>query len=198
MIRRLSRRQAGSAAGRARIIFALVGVFFLHLCSGSPLKAQGGPPFFINDPGTPGSRNWEINLAYEPFLYDQQSTAHVPDVDINYGLGERIQLTFENAWLRVRDGGTTGSGTGVKYGLGQDQFGAKWRFYENEKSGLEISVFPQASVNNLNHSVRRGITPSGASLLPWNSTKSWGPSISIGSSAITRCILRLTAGSPGC
>jgi hypothetical protein len=41
----------------------------------------------------------------------------------------------------------------------------KWRFYENEKSGLEISVFPQASVNNLNHSVRRGITPSGASLL---------------------------------
>jgi hypothetical protein len=89
----------------------------------------------------------------------------VPDVDINYGLGERIQLTFENAWLRVRDGGTPGSGAGVKYGLGQDQFGAKWRFYENEKSGLEISLFPQASVNNLNHSVRRGITPSGASLL---------------------------------
>lgn len=122
MIRRSARRQAGSAAGRARIIFALLGVFLVHLCSGSPLKAQGGPPFFTNDPGTPGSRNWEINLAYEPFLYDQQSTAHVPDVDINYGLGERIQLTFENAWLREKEGGVAGSA--AKYGLGQDQFGA--------------------------------------------------------------------------
>lgn len=100
----------------------------------------------------------------------------MPDVDINYGLGERIQLTFENAWLRVRDSSVNGAGAGAKYGLGQDQFGVKWRFYENEKSGLEISVFPQISVNNLNHSVRRGITPPGASLLlPVEFNKKLGP-----------------------
>jgi len=59
--------------------------------------AQGGPPYYTNDPGTPGNHNWEINLGYMPFLYTNQSLIHTPDVDINYGLGDRIQLTFENA-----------------------------------------------------------------------------------------------------
>jgi len=36
-----------------------------------------------------------------PFLYNKQSITHTPDVDINFGLGDRIQLTFENAWLRL-------------------------------------------------------------------------------------------------
>jgi hypothetical protein len=31
--------------------------------------AQGGPPFYTNDPGTPGNLNWEINLSYMPFFY---------------------------------------------------------------------------------------------------------------------------------
>jgi hypothetical protein len=29
--------------------------------------AQGGPPYYTNDPGTPGNLNWEINLGYMPF-----------------------------------------------------------------------------------------------------------------------------------
>jgi hypothetical protein len=26
-------------------------------------RAQGGPPYLTNDPGTPGNANWEINIA---------------------------------------------------------------------------------------------------------------------------------------
>src|ERR1700730_19361603 len=110
--------------------------------------AQGGPPYYTNDPGTPGNLNWEINLGYMPFLYSNQSITHTPDVDINYGLGDRIQLTFENAWLRVVNPSSTS-----KYGLGQDQLGVKWRFYDNKESGLAISVFPQLSLNNPDNSV---------------------------------------------
>jgi hypothetical protein len=58
-------------------------------------------------------------------------------------VGDRILLTCENAWLRVKDGTDP-----PKYGLGQDILGVKWRFYENKKSGLEISSFPQLSTNN--------------------------------------------------
>jgi hypothetical protein len=83
--------------------------------------AQGGPPYYTNDPGTPGNHNWEINLGYMPFLYTDQSVSHTPDVDINYGLGDRIQLTFENAWLRV-----VNPSSPPKYGLGQNQLGVKW------------------------------------------------------------------------
>jgi hypothetical protein len=106
-----------------------------------------------------------------PFLYNDTSTTHMPDVDINYGVGDRIQLTYENAWLRVRN--QTGV---VKYGAGQDELGFKWRFYDNKDTGLGISIFPQISINNPNQSVQRGITPPGDSLiLPMEFTKHLGP-----------------------
>jgi hypothetical protein len=90
-------------------------LFLLVACAlGCPAAfAQGGPPYYTNDPGTPGNHNWEINLGYMPFLYTDQSVSHIPDVDINYGLGDRIQLTFENAWLRV-----VNPSSAPKYGLG--------------------------------------------------------------------------------
>jgi hypothetical protein len=148
-------------------------LLLIFLCMlGCPAAfAQGGPPYYTNDPGTPGNHNWEINLGYMPFLYNGQSITHTPDVDINFGLGDRIQLTFENAWLRVTDSSST-----PKYGLGQDQLGVKWRFYDNEETGFAISVFPQLSLNNPNNSVARGITPRSASLiLPLEFSKKLGP-----------------------
>jgi hypothetical protein len=133
--------------------------------------AQGGPPYYTNDPGTPGNKNWEINLGYMPFLYSNQSITHTPDVDINFGLGDRIQLTYENAWLRVEN-----QPDPAKYGLGQDQLGVKWRFYDSGEDGMAFSVFPQLSLNNPNDSVARGITPRGASLiLPVEFTRKLGP-----------------------
>lgn len=141
--------------------------FFLAV----PVFAQGGPPYYTNDPGTPGPRNWEINLGYMPFLYSNQSVSHTPDVDINFGLGERIQLTYENAWLRVKD-----LPASARFGLGQSNFGLKWRFYDAGESGWSVSVFPQAFINNPNDSVRRGVTPqSNAFLLPVEFSRKFGP-----------------------
>jgi hypothetical protein len=135
-----------------------------------PLRAQGGPPYLTNDPGTPGNMQWEINLAYIPFLYPDHSISNVPDVDINFGIGDRIQLTYENAWLRVDNSSP------AKYGLGQDQLGVKWEFYDDDDSGFAVSVFPQLSINNPNRSVQRGIVPQGASLiLPFEFAKKLGP-----------------------
>jgi hypothetical protein len=143
-------------------------LFFVFSCT--PLHAQGGPPYYTNDPGTPGNLQWEINLGYMPFLYPNQSVTHTPDVDINFGLGDRIQLTYESAWLRVANPSP------VKYGMAQDQLGVKWRFYDNQDSGFAMSIFPQLSVNNPNNSVQRGITPRGASLiLPVEFSKKLGP-----------------------
>lgn len=134
-------------------------------------SAQGGPPYYTTDPGTPGNKNWEINFGYMPFLYNGQSITHTPDIDINYGVGDRIQLTYEDAWLRIWN-----QGTPAKYGMGQDQLGVKWRFYDSGEEGMQFSVFPQLSVNNPNHAVQRGITPPGASLLlPLEFTRKVGP-----------------------
>jgi len=159
---------ASSILARASNIFSRL-VWLLVFLSPS-VFAQGGPPYYTNDPGTPGNLQWEINLAYMPFLYPDHSIAHTPDVDINFGLGDRIQLTYENAWLRVDNPSP------VKFGLGQDQLGFKWRFYDNKDSGFAVSLFPQVSINNLNNSVARGITPRGASvILPLEFSKKLGP-----------------------
>src|ERR1700691_3596653 len=136
-----------------------------------PVLAQGGPPFYTNDPGTPGHLNWEINLGYMPFYYNNQSVSDVPDVDINFGIGDRIQLTYESAWLRVQN-----PGSATKFGLNQSNFGVKWRFRDPGEEGLKISIFPQVFLNNPGDAVRRGITPaSDTYLLPVEFSKKVGP-----------------------
>lgn len=149
-------------------IFILLSFF---LAAAGCAFAQGGPPYFTNDPGTPGPKNWEINVGYIPVLYSNNSVSHTPDLDLNFGIGERIQLTYENAWLRV-----AGPDGQANYGLGQSNFGVKWRFYDAGEKGLSISTFPQGFVNNPNDSVKRGITPaSQAFLLPFEFAKKFGP-----------------------
>jgi len=141
------------------------------LFSTARVLAQGGPPYYTNDPGTPGHLNWEINLGYMPFLYSDQSVSHTPDLDINFGVGDRIQLTYENAWLRVRNPASP-----AEFGLGQSNFGVKWRFLDGGDSGLSISTFPQGFVNNPDDAVRRRITPASQSfLLPVEFTRKVGP-----------------------
>lgn len=133
--------------------------------------AQGGPPFYTNDPGTPGNLNFEVNVSYIPSLYTDQSVSHVPDLDINLGLGKRVQLTYENAWLRVKN-----PGSAAKFGLGQSNLGIKWRFYDGGDRGIALSIFPQVLLNNPNNSSERGITPEGNSfLIPAQFTKDFGP-----------------------
>jgi hypothetical protein len=76
-------------------------------------------------------------------FYSNQSVSHVPDVDINFGVGgvgDRAQLTYKNAWLCLHN-----PGAATKFGMGQSQSGRqKWRFYDTGETGLAVSVFPPA------------------------------------------------------
>jgi hypothetical protein len=101
--------------------------------------AQGGPPFRTDDPDTPGNRHWEINFGFVGDRNPGSGVYQVPDVDINYGLGERIQLKYEIplALSEIRsqpaDAGTDSPATSgqVIGGIGESQPGIKWRFYEH-------------------------------------------------------------------
>jgi hypothetical protein len=168
-ITRSSQCRSGYAMSIRISLLIFLAQFLLY--APSPAFAQGGPPYYTNDPGTPGDLNWEINLGYMPFLYSNQSVSHTPDVDINFGVGERIQLTYENAWLRVHN-----PSYATEYGLGQSNPGVKWRFYDAGEAGLSVSVFPQLFLNNPNDAVHRGITPASQSfLLPAEFTRKLGP-----------------------
>ncbi|MGO8675140.1 MAG: hypothetical protein ACLQVX_04640 [Limisphaerales bacterium] len=121
----------------------------------------GGPPLLTDDPDTPGPNHWEINVAVT-----SENTAHqwefgTPLLDINYGVGQRIQLKYQVqvTTLAPEQGGVLG-------GMGNSLAGVKWRFVDQTNSSwLEISTYPQLEFVYPASSVRRGLADRGVNLL---------------------------------
>ncbi len=123
-----------------------------------------------NDPGTPGNGNWEINLGVLAVLCQHQNSFQVPQIDLNFGLGDRIQLTYEIPFVLQ-----TEPGEPTQAGWSNGFVGLKWRFLDN-KSGWSASIFPQLEPPGLGAFIRTGIASSGTRLLfPAEITKSVGP-----------------------
>ena len=100
-------------------------------------RAQGGPPFRTDDPETPGNRHWEINFGYIGDRNPAAGAYQLPDFDINYGLGDRIQLKYELPIALEESRPQPASATSPAVsgqtvaGLGESLLGIKWRFYEH-------------------------------------------------------------------
>ncbi|HEY1263568.1 MAG TPA: hypothetical protein VGF06_08595 [Terriglobales bacterium] len=128
--------------------------------------AQGGPPLLTDDPGTPGDRQWEINLAATTEKHDGTWDMELPDADLNYGLGEHIQLNFEMPWL-VR----TGEGA-AQTEAGDGSVAVKWRVVDEEKRGLDVSIYPRLTYNS--PGPRRLVERGSQFLLPVELARSYG------------------------
>lgn len=123
-----------------------------------------------DDPGTPGNGHFEINLAVAFEQRSKETSFDVPAIDLNYGLGERIQLTLQTApvILKRRDHGPIG-------GLGSAEAAVKWRFFDEESKGLSVSMFPRIIFNALQSSVRRGLANDGTRVqVPVQIAKNFG------------------------
>jgi hypothetical protein len=111
--------------------------FAVTLLHAVTAHAQGGPPFRTDDPETPGNKHWEINFGWIGDRNPANGAYQVPDFDINYGLGDRIQLKYELpiAIEETRPLPATPSTPAVPgqviTGLGESLLGIKWRFYEH-------------------------------------------------------------------
>ena len=142
--------------------------------------AQGGPPFITDDPGTPGNKHWEINFGWEADHNPGNAYYETPDVDMNYGWGDRIQLKYELPLAASTDQNNT-----TRAGLGESLLGIKWRPYEHHRAGqpksdenmdFSLGTYPQASINNPTSAVRRGIVENGPQYyLPIEATARLGP-----------------------
>jgi len=133
--------------------------------------AQAGPPFLTNDPGTPGNANWEINLGSMQTISRGASSYQVPQIDLNFGVGERIQLTYEIPYI-VQDS----AGQPARTGWGNAFPGVKWRFLDHGEDGLQMAIFPQVQVNGSEHAREAGIAVAGPrTLLPVETSGKLGP-----------------------
>ncbi len=125
-----------------------------------------------DDPGTPGNKNWEINIACTQTVSPIERELETPLLDINYGLGDRIQLKFEIPYLLEQDG----SGQ-YRKAFGDSLVGIKWRFYQQRHSGgWQISTYPQVEILNPRQSDDgQRVGRSARVLLPFEVTRSVGP-----------------------
>jgi hypothetical protein len=99
--------------------------------------ADAGPPLLTDDPGTPGDGRWEMNFAWTTERTVEAHRDEAPLVDLNYGVGERVQLKFEVPWMVVPGRGNDGFDNAA--------VGLKWRFLDQGEGGWQVSTYPQAA-----------------------------------------------------
>ena len=132
--------------------------------------AQGGPPMITDDPGTPGNGRWENNLAIAFEHRPNEWSIDAPAIDLNYGVGEHIQLTLQTAPVLVKR-----SGQGLIGGVGGTEAALKWRFLDEATSGFDMSMFPRVIFNIEQSSVRRGLAEDGTRFqIPFQIAKTFG------------------------
>jgi hypothetical protein len=123
-----------------------------------------------DDPGTPGNGKWENNIAITLEHRSGETSLDLPQLDLNYGVGEHIQLTLQTApvLLKRDDHGPIG-------GLGGTETAVKWRFLDEEKNGFDVSMFPRVIFNITQSSVRRGLAEDGTRFqIPFEIAKTCG------------------------
>jgi hypothetical protein len=154
---------------RVSIHTALVGL--AALATAGAARAQGGPPFLTNDPGTPGNANWEINLAAMPLVTREAAAWQLPQIDLNFGLGDRIQLTYEVPYTLQANRRQSLHGD-----WGNGFPGIKWRFLDTGEDGWQLSVFPQLQTGGSGAARDVGIAaPAPRYLLPLAAATRLGP-----------------------
>ena len=119
-------------------------------------RAQGGPPLITDDPDTPGPGYWEINVSTS---FEKSRTAHrseVPRIDMNYGVGEHIQLKLEVPWV-----GAHAPDEPAQRAVGDAVAGVKWRFLGQEGQRLSWSIYPQLEFNLGHGAVDKGLVEEG-------------------------------------
>ncbi|MDD2358532.1 MAG: hypothetical protein PHX13_11545 [Thiovulaceae bacterium] len=119
-------------------------------------------------PGTPGNGHWEINTAITGEIKNDSKRYELPVIDINYGLGDTIQLKVEtnNVYLDTEGQKTSG--------IANTLAGVKWRFYDHD--GLMISIYPQLGFAPVESSFHKGLSEyNNIAILPLEITKQFGP-----------------------
>ena len=143
-------------------IFVLHALITVGLC-------QGGPPLITDDPGTPGNKHWEINIAFTNTHFDFGKIYEAPHIDLNYGYGDNVQLKLEGP-LTIFEGSTARFAS-----LADTNWGVKWRFLNENNKRPSVSTYPQLLVITNREFGQLGVTDPGTDLyLPLEVMKSFG------------------------
>ena len=123
-----------------------------------------------DDPGTPGSGKWENNFAIAFEHRPNETSIDVPAIDLNYGIGDHIQLTLQTAPVLLKR-----SDHGLVGGLGSTEAAVKWRFLDEAKAAWTCRCFRALFSTSAQSSVRRGLAEDGTRFqIPFQAAKTFG------------------------
>lgn len=95
------------------------------------------PPLDVDDPGTPGCNKWEINLLTNGDFTRAENKFELPLLDINFGIGDNLQLKYEVPMEKTQSSESSHSN------VGNSKVGVKYMFFEDEESKLQVAFYPQ-------------------------------------------------------
>jgi len=123
------------------------------------------PPLDTDDPSVPDKGEYEINILTSADLSSSVRRMDVPMIDANYGIvikgfGHELptQIKFE-APITV---GREGNGP-YTAGIGDATFGLKFNFYNDERRGLGLAVYPQVEFSS-HGSAEKGLAERGQTI----------------------------------
>jgi hypothetical protein len=108
------------------------------LCVAVAAPALAGPPYITDDPVPTDTGQWEI-YTFTDGEGLRSSVDADAGFDLNYGPVKDVQLTATVPLSFSRE-----AGRGWRAGTGDVELAVKYRFFDDEKSGVSIAVFPRS------------------------------------------------------
>lgn len=128
--------------GKRKRAIGCLPYLFLALVAGTG-AARAGPPFRTDDPEPVDYQHWEI-YAFSTATHVQRDTSGVlPAVEVNYGALKNLQLHLIAPLAFDKP-----QGSGTKFGYGDTELGAKYRFIEPGENDWwpQVGAFPLVEV----------------------------------------------------
>jgi hypothetical protein len=111
----------------------------VSLILAATMPVMAGPPFRTDDPEPVDLGHWEV-YGFSAGTHVQGDTSGIlPGVEINYGAAPNLQLHIVTPLAFDKP-----QGSGTKFGYGDTELGAKYRFVEEDENGWrpQIGIFP--------------------------------------------------------
>jgi hypothetical protein len=135
----------------------------------APTTALAGPPYATDDPEPVELHHWEVYLASQATFGHTGFTGTAPHLEVNYGAAPELQLHVIAPLVLAAGGGVP-----ARYGPGDLELGAKVRFLDEERAGVQVGTFPIVTLPT--GSAARGLGEGRATaLLPIWLQKGFGP-----------------------
>lgn len=128
------RSRAGSLSNSRSALISLVIAGF---CLLAVQTAFGGPPFVTDDPEPVDFHHWEFYVASMQSEVHGDWSGTAPHFEVNYGAAPDLQLHMIAPL--AYDSPPTGT---ARYGFGDLELGAKYRFIQETNGWPQVGVFP--------------------------------------------------------